>query len=259
IYLGLLQASAVIDVDCLRFGVEIEDLPTPFPVPVAGLFDASKRHVRLGTDGGAIDVGNPCLDILHGAKGQAYIACIDARGQAVPGVVGNLYGLLIRAYTEDGKDRTEDLFLCDPHSGLHAREDGRFEEESVVETISRSAMTTQTQLRAFLPAYLDITRDLVERLLMDERSHLDAVIVPIAQLEFFRLLDESIHKFIMDAVLKDQAACCRAALARGPKGAPEYALEGKIEVGIVQHDLRILAPHLHREALVHPTADLSDL
>ncbi len=63
----------------------------------------------------------------------------------------------------------------------------------------------------------------------------------------------------MHAVLDDEPRRCGAALPRRPEGAPQHALEGELEVRVVEHDLRILPAHLEGEALVHPPADLPNL
>ena len=62
----------------------------------------------------------------------------------------------------------------------------------------------------------------------------------------------------MDSALQDQAARGRAALPGRPERPPEHALERKVEIGIVQHDLGVLAAHLEGQTFVHPTARLAD-
>lgn len=49
--LRLLQAAAVIDVECLPFGEDVQDRLTPLPMAVAGMFDTAKRQMHLGADG----------------------------------------------------------------------------------------------------------------------------------------------------------------------------------------------------------------
>jgi hypothetical protein len=54
----------------------------------------------------------------------------------------------------------------------------------------------------------------------------------------------------VDAALEDEAARRRAALPVVPNAPHSTPFEREVEVGVVEHDLRVLAAHLEREALV---------
>ena len=80
----------------------------------------------------------------------------------------------------------------------------------------------------------------------------------IAQLEGFHLVQQEAEKIVVNALLKYESARCRATLPRGAECAPQRALEGKIEICIVHHDLRVLSTHLEGKTLMHPPACLSN-
>ncbi len=70
-----------------------------------------------------------------------------------------------------------------------------------------------------------------------------------------------LHRFDelrVDALGDDQAAGGGAALAGGEEGALHAQLDGGLEVGVVQHHLRVLAAHLELDFLQARGAGLGD-
>ena len=59
------------------------------------------------------------------------------------------------------------------------------------------------------------------------------------------LLDEP----VVDRVLDDRPAAGRADLARVGEGGGQGVVDGGLEVGVVEHDVRALAAHLERDLL----------
>ena len=69
---------------------------------------------------------------------------------------------------------------------------------------------------------------------------------------------QALHELVVNPVLQDQPAGRRAALPRRAERAPQHAVEREVEIGVVEHDLRVLAAHLERQPLVHAPARLAD-
>ncbi len=65
----------------------------------------------------------------------------------------------------------------------------------------------------------------------------------------FARATNSLVNFVGDSLLQQDAAGGGAALAGGAEGAPQRAVEGEFEVGVVEDDLRVLAAHLERDRL----------
>ena len=81
---------------------------------------------------------------------------------------------------------------------------------------------------------------------------------PSADLESFGAGDEFLGEFGGDLLVQDDAAGGGAALAGGAEGSPERAVEGEVEVGVVEDDHGVLAAHLERAGLEVGGGGLSD-
>ena len=86
-------------------------------------------------------------------------------------------------------------------------------------------------------------------ILVDGRTHLDGFVEAVADFDLLGAGDEVIDKFAIHALLHDDAAGRGAALSGGAECAPEAAFNGEIEVGIVEHNHRILAAEFERAML----------
>ena len=228
-------------------------------MPVAGLLHAAERQVRLGADGGGVDVRDAVVELVERAEREVHVLRVDRTREPVLHAVIHAERLVGVLHADHREHRTEDLLLLDAHAGLHAREDGRLEEEALLETTAVRALPAECELRALGETDLDVALDLRDGIGVDHRAHIRAGLTPIAQLERLRALDELGHERIVHAVLHDQAARGCAALPRGAERAPEYAVEREFEVGVVEHGLRVLAAHLKRQTLVHASAGLTHL
>src|SRR5690606_25677874 len=102
--LGLLELAGEVHVDGLRLGEELEDLPAALAVAVAGGLDAAERHVRLGPDRRAVDVGDAGLDVAHRAEGARHVLRVDRRREPVLRAVGDGDGFFERRDFEHGED-----------------------------------------------------------------------------------------------------------------------------------------------------------
>jgi hypothetical protein len=93
---------------------------------------------------------------------------------------------------------------------------------------------------------------------VNQRSDVGALLSSVTESQPPRLIDEHPEEVVMDPALQNEATGCRASLAGCPECAPEHTVEGQVQIGVVQHDLGVLAPHLERQPFVHPAAHLAD-
>src|SRR4029077_6761902 len=76
-----------------------------------------------------------------------------------------------------------------------------------------------------------------------------SLVQTIAHLQPLGALHQAVDKFPVNALLHNHATRCRAALASSSEGSPESAFNGKVEVGVVEHDHWILAAQFQRAVL----------
>src|SRR5207245_9413851 len=76
---------------------------------------------------------------------------------------------------------------------------------------------------------------------VDGRTHVHILIEAVADFETLGPVHVAFDEFVVDSFLHDDAAGGGATLASSAEAAPESALDGEVEVGIVEHDHRVLA------------------
>ena len=108
------------------------------------------------------------------------------------------------------------------------------------------AVAASDQLRAFIFPDLDVAQVGLELVLIDRRTHLDGLIEAVANFDLLCACDEVIDELAVNAFLHDDAAGRGAALSGGAERAPEPAFDSQFEIGIVEHDHRILAAEFER-------------
>ena len=128
----------------------------------------------------------------------------------------------------------------------------------VLQTVPRRTTPAAQQVSPFFLSDVDIPLDLGNRLLADQRTNVRSGFATVAELERTHAVDETREEFVVNAILHHQPARRRASLPRRPERAPQHALEREIEIRVVEHEHRVLASHLERQALVHPAARLAD-
>ena len=110
-------------------------------------------------------------------------------------------------------------------------------------------MAAAQHLRAFVLADLDVLQVGLHLALVDRRPHVDALVEPVADLQLLGALHQRIDELLVHALLHDDAAGRGAALAGGAERSPQRAFQRQLEVGVVEHDHRILAAQLQRAVL----------
>src|SRR6185437_12216261 len=102
-------------------------------------------------------------------------------------------------------------------------------------------------LRAFLDADLDQRSDALELNRRDDGPHVDRLVKRGANAKRFHPPHEALAKSFGDAFLQQQARTGTADLALVEPDGVDHALDGAVDVGVVEHDEGRLAAELERQ------------
>ena len=170
---------------------------------------------------------------------------MDGRGQAVGAVVGQLDSLGLILELGDGTDRTEDLLLHDLHIRSDIAEDSGLDKVTLV----TMALTTDLDGRTFVLAGLDVTHDAVVLNLADLGALESSLVERITDDILFSACLEGLDKLVVDALLYVDARSGAAALAVVEVDAKVDPVDGLLDIGVVEHDIRRLAAQLESNLL----------
>src|SRR5262249_12240077 len=81
--LGTLEATAVVYIDCLPLGKELQRTQPCLAVAIAGAPSAAKGQLDLCSDGARIDIDDAGSKLAHGDVDGVHVASEDAAGEAV--------------------------------------------------------------------------------------------------------------------------------------------------------------------------------
>ena len=165
----------------------------------------------------------------------------DARGQSELGVVGHGQRFVVVGDLDHRGDRTEDLFDVDRVARLRARDERGSEEIPVRVRVDE---LTAGDLPAFGSGLGDVIEVLVELGLGDHGSDGDAFGAGVSDGQGRHLLLEQADEFVVDIGSDDEAGGRGAALAGGEEGSVDRGLGGRFEIGVAEHDERVLPAHL---------------
>ena len=175
------------------------------------------------------------------------VACLsdvvhDAGRQAELGVVGERERLVVVLRADHARDRAEDLLAVDAHRVRRLGEErGR---QVVAVGRALQPLAADDELRALALADLEVLQVLLELALVDDRPDVGAGEQRVVDAQRRELVGHRRDEAVVDAVGDDEARRRRAALA----GREERALHGDVhrgrQVGVVEHDQRVLAAHL---------------
>ena len=170
---------------------------------------------------------------------------MDGRGQAVGAVVGQLDSLGLILELGDGTDWAEDLLLHDLHIRSDIAKDSGLDEVTLV----TMALTTDLDCRTFFLAGLDVTHDAVVLKLADLGALEGSLVERIADDILAGALLEGLDKLVVDALLHIDARSGAAALAVVEVDAEVDPVDGLLDIGVVEHDIRRLAAQLEGNLL----------
>src|SRR6476646_4582867 len=169
----------------------------------------------------------------------------DARRQSVRRVVRLLDRLLGRAERQHAQHRAEDLLLGDPVALRDIREHGRREPVALLRQLARRLV----DLRAFFLARLDERRDAIELLARVDRTDVGVLVERIADAQRRHALLQLLDRGLVDRLLHEQARAGAAHVALVEVDAVDDPFDRLIERGVVEEDVRGLAPELERQLL----------
>src|SRR5262249_54162672 len=96
---------------------------------------------------------------------------------------------------------------------------------------------------------LDVAEIGLELIFIDGGPHIDRLIQPVADFQRLRAIHQSVHELPVDTLLHDDAAGRCTTLPGRSKRPPEPALDGEVEISVIEHDHRVLAAKLKRTML----------
>src|SRR5437588_10753023 len=126
---------------------------------------------------------------------------------------------------DDGQHRPENFFLGDTCMRVNICNDRRLNKEA------RAMVSTPSYQATFLLTHLDIIGDLLQRVLIDDRSYGYFRLRDIAHVQLLRLLDHLLQYLVIDLVNDDGSRTCRTFLPLEAKCRSDDAGRGCIQVG----------------------------
>src|SRR5438034_227560 len=227
-----LQRPAVIDVDRLPFGEDIQRLDAGLAVAVAGVLGAAEGQVGLRPDGGRVHVEDPGVHVAHGREGLVDVLGVDRRGQAVLDGVADGDGLLQGADGDDRDHGAEDLLHGHAHAGVAVAEDRGLMEPTASERAFLQAVAAAEELGALVLADLDVALHGAALRVADAGPHLDRFVQPVPDLQGPGAFHEAVHELPVDFLVDGQPAGRGAPLAGGPDAAPGGAVHRQVPPGV---------------------------
>src|SRR5271157_858503 len=214
--------------------------------------------MHFGADGWGVDVGDAGVEVANGGEGLVHIFGVESRRQSVFDAVGDFDGVFEVVAGDDRNNWAKDFFLRDAHFGVDVGEDGGLHKPAVLVIAFIKAIAAAEQLCAFVFADLDVAEVGLELLFVDGWPHLGGFVEAVAYFQLFRASYVALDEFAVNAFLDDDAAGGGATLAGGAESAPEAALDGEVEVGVVEHDHGILAAECERAVFETLGRDAAD-
>src|SRR5690606_20299099 len=230
------------DVGGFHRGVELLGIAPLLARSVGRAFAATERHVVIDARGRQVDHHHACLGVALEVIGVFQRGGADACRQTELGVVGHGQCFVIVLDAYHAGHGAEDLLAADTHVGRGVDEHRRRQEISLATAVH--ALAAAGQASAFLLANGDVAQVLIELGLGHHGADIDALLQRRTDLDLADTLDHGRDEAVVDAFGDNQAAGCRATLAGGVESALGRDFDGRIEVGIIEDDLWILAAHL---------------
>src|SRR3954447_24362598 len=228
--------------DVLRLEVLLQPLG-PALAAVAGLLDAAERRPGVG-DHALVEADHAGVELLDHAERAVDVLRVDVGDEAVLGVVGDGDRLVLVGEAADRCDRSEDLLAQELGVVRDVREHRRLVEVAgAVELVA-----ADDDLRALADRVLDEARDLAALIVVDERADLHVGLGAAADLHLADLRAELLGEVAGDRARDVEAVRRRARLAAVAHLRDERALDGGVEVGVLEDEERRVAAELHRDA-----------
>src|SRR5262249_5327452 len=153
--------------------------------------------------------------------------------EAVLHRVADLDRLVERAHRDHRHHRPEHLLAGDAHRGRAVAEDRRLVEVAVRPRAALQAVAPREQPRTLVPGDLHVVLDRAALALADAGAHLDARVRPVADAQGLGALHELRGELLVDLLVDGDAAGRRAPLPGRAEAAPDGAVDGEVEPGVV--------------------------
>lgn len=177
-------------------------------------------------------------------------SCVQtAPAESVLGVVGDAYGVVLVGEALHGEHGSEGLLVHHPHVLTALVEHGGRVVVTVGQVRVIGAFATAAQNGAFGEARRDIRLDLRQVLRGDQRAGLGLRVEGAAEPDPPGAADHLVDEPLVQRVLDDQPGTGRADLAGMQEDGRESEVHGRLEVGVVEDDIGVLAAQFQRYLL----------
>src|SRR6218665_768020 len=152
----------------------------------------------------------------------------------------------------DGQHRAEDFLGRERHLGAHVGEHSRLQPEAAPEGLAGlrcGCLAATVQHCALLDTGSDHGHYLLALQGRLHRPHLRAIGKTVAQADAARARHQRIDKAVVDAALHHQPRAGRTDLAGMEERGVERVIERRVEVGVIEHDVRVFTAQFQRELL----------
>ena len=192
----------------------------------------------------AVDVDLAEAEGVNRLHHGAVVAAEDVGGKAVAGVVGDLDGLLERVDTEDRRHRPEGLLVHHRHLRRDVSQHRRREPITAGVGIAIRARAACQDRGALAASRVDGRHGLRELGRVDERPHIDAAGVGVADAQSLHGADVALRELLDDVVVDEHALGARADLAAVEVAGRDERGHSDVEVRVAPDDRRRLAAEL---------------
>ena len=231
--------------DVLGLHVEVERIVAAVAADAGSLQAAERRRQVAHVVG--VEPDHAGFEFVGDAQRAAEVVGPDVAGEAVAHRIGDGERVGFVLERDHGEHRPEDLVLRDPHAAVDIGDQRRLDVVAAAGAVMPRRRRPGS--RAFLPRDIEIRRDLGDMAFVDQRADLGRRIERVADLDLLHALGDPRGKFVGDRFLHQQAARRRAALAVERVDHEHDGIERAVEVGVVEHDDRVLAAEFEMHAL----------
>ena len=208
----------------------------PFATKTAFLLSAeSDRGIQLV---GSVDPNHAGLQMGGDLKRLIDGLAPDAGRQSIARMIGQLDRFIMGTKTHCDDDWTENFLTCDLSGGLNAADQGRWIEETFRGKLNAGLIRYCARLNA-LGNHVSNSRQLARR---NDRAHIDRLVQGMPDTQAVHPCPQTLKETFGDAFLHQNARPGAANLSLVKPDRIHDTLHGGIEVGIIEHDKRRLAP-----------------
>src|SRR5580700_5762520 len=202
--------------------------------------------MHFGTNRWRVDVSNSGIEVTHGCEGSVHVLGVKRGRQSVFDAIRDLDSIFEVVARNDRDHRPKDFLLRDAHFGIDVDEHRRLHKITSLIFAFVEPVATALQASALSLADIHIAEIGLELVLVDRWAHLYGFIQTVADLQGFGAFHVAFDEIAVDALLHNDPAGRSATLTSGSKASPQPAFNREIEVGVVEHDHRILAAEFER-------------